>query len=198
MHKKPRQWRSTAAARQREQDYGSGEPSRHRHRHQTESHQHSSPSVSSRSRSRSPISTRRPSKGSKGRQHDPLRFSPFSRHTRTRHTSNPISSSDTEPPDDLPYSLGLYQSSSSATDSSMVRERTARSSQHYPRRRHRPRQRGTSSGQKKRHRKHPRPFSSSLSTTSTDSESSSEFSTDSSSGRGHRHPSVFTHEVQVE
>ena len=61
-HKKPRQRRSTAAARQREQDYGSGEPSRCRRRHQTES-RCGSPSVSSRSRSRSPISTRRPSEG---------------------------------------------------------------------------------------------------------------------------------------
>ena len=32
-HKKLRQRRSTAAARQREQDYGSGEPSRRRRRH---------------------------------------------------------------------------------------------------------------------------------------------------------------------
>ena len=139
--------------------------------------------MSSRSRSRSPISTRRPSEGSKGRQRDPLRFSPHSRHTRTQHAS-----SDTEPPDALPYTLGLYQSSSSDSDSSMVRERATRSPQHYSRRRHRPRQRGTSSSQKKRHHKHPRPSSSSSSTTSTDTESSSEFSTDSSSGRRHRHP----------
>ena len=36
---------------------------------------------SARSQSHSPISTRRPSEGSKGRQRDPLRFSPLSPHS---------------------------------------------------------------------------------------------------------------------
>ena len=111
-HKKPRRRRSTATARQREQDSDSGEPSRRRRRPQTISRQRGSPSESSRSRSRSPISTRRPNEGSKGRQRDPWRSSPHSHHTRTRHTNSPTSSSDAEASDDLPYTLGLYQSSS--------------------------------------------------------------------------------------
>ena len=75
-HKKPRRRRSTATARQREQDSDSGEPS-HR-RPQTKSRQLSTLSESFRSRSRSPISTRRPSEGSTGRQCDPWRSSPHS------------------------------------------------------------------------------------------------------------------------
>ena len=79
-YKKPRRRRSTATASQREQDSDSGEPSRRRRRRRpkTKSRQRGSPSESSRSRSRSPISTRRPSEGSKSRQRDQWRSSPHS------------------------------------------------------------------------------------------------------------------------
>ena len=188
-HKKPRRRRSTATARQREQDSDSGEPSRRRRRPQTKSRQRGSPSESSRSRSRSPISTRRPSEGSKGRQRDPWRSSPHSHHTRTRHANSPTNSSDAEASDDLPYTLRLYQSSSSDSDSSTVRERPTSGPQHYSRRGHRPRQRRPSSRRKRRHHEHLRPSSSSSSTsTSTERVSYSDFSTDSSLDRRHRYP----------
>ena len=188
-HKKPRRRRSTATSRQREKDSDSGEPSRRRRRPQTKSRQRGSPSESSRSRSRSPISTRRPSEGSKGRQRDPWRSSPHSHHTRTRHANSPTSSSDAEASDDLPYTLSLYQSSSSDSDSTTVRERPTSGPQHYSRRGHRSRQRRPSSRRKRRHHKHLRPSSSSSSTsTSTERVSYSDFSTDSSLGRRHSYP----------
>ena len=117
---------------------------------------------------------------SKGRQRDRLRCFPHSRLTRTRHANSPISSSNTEAPNDLPYTLGLYQSSNSD------REKVTSGPQHYSRRRRRPRQLGPSSSRKN---KHPRPSSTSSSaSTSTERECSSEFSTDSSTGRRHTHP----------
>ena len=97
------------------------------------------------------------SEGSKGRQREPLRFSSHSHHTRTHHASSPISSSNTEAPDVLPYTLGLYQSSCSESNSSMAQERATRSSQHYSQRRHRHHQCRTLSSQMKRHHKHPHP-----------------------------------------
>ena len=86
---------------------------------------------------------------------DPWRNSLYSHHTRTQHANSPTRSSNAEASNDPPYTLGLYQSSSSDSESSTVRERPTSSPQHYSRRRHRSHQCRPSSSRKRRHQKHP-------------------------------------------